>query len=420
MSELVDAFAEALRAEPPPISEEEAAEAARRALAELEDEDLVDAFAEALAASAPPAEVAGTERATSAGASAREEALDRARRGWRLAAVAATLVLFVGVGLWAQALLGGEAPAGLVEHRLAAGHRIQATAGATLAIEDAPGQVRVRLREGEAAFDVARGSDFVVEAGDWTVRVTGTVFTVARDGDAVRVAVYEGSVEVDDGAAAVALTAGQVHGEAATDPRIVALARAAARRRLGAVAEAGSPGSSPGRLPGGAAEGPAEESEPHAPTGAGGRGSILGEEPAAAPVEPPGEATPASRPVASLEARARRALAARDYDAALRLADAALAVRPSSARHLIRGDALRGLGRTDDALAAYRRGASTGSAGDRATGGLEAARLLLANGRRAEARDALERSGALRDGSPVLLPARRLLARMERDPEGPE
>jgi len=59
----------------------------------------------------------------------------------------------------------------------------------------------IALAEGEIMFLVARdaGRPFVVDAGDATVRVTGTEFSVRRDGERVAVLVQSGSVEVTSG-----------------------------------------------------------------------------------------------------------------------------------------------------------------------------------------------------------------------------
>jgi transmembrane sensor len=60
----------------------------------------------------------------------------------------------------------------------------------------------VWLDKGEAYFEVAHlgGRPFVVHAGNRTVTVVGTKFSVRRDGDRVTVAVIEGRVEIDDAA----------------------------------------------------------------------------------------------------------------------------------------------------------------------------------------------------------------------------
>lgn len=60
----------------------------------------------------------------------------------------------------------------------------------------------VWLDQGEAYFQVAHlnGHPFIVHAGDRTVTVLGTKFSVRRDGDKVTVAVIEGRVRIDDSA----------------------------------------------------------------------------------------------------------------------------------------------------------------------------------------------------------------------------
>lgn len=60
----------------------------------------------------------------------------------------------------------------------------------------------VWLDKGEAYFEVAHlaGRPFVVHAGDRTVTVLGTKFSVRRDGEKVTVSVIEGRVRIDDAA----------------------------------------------------------------------------------------------------------------------------------------------------------------------------------------------------------------------------
>jgi len=60
----------------------------------------------------------------------------------------------------------------------------------------------VWLDKGEAYFEVAHlaGRPFVVHAGDRTVTVLGTKFSVRRDGEKVTVSVIEGRVKIDDAA----------------------------------------------------------------------------------------------------------------------------------------------------------------------------------------------------------------------------
>lgn len=56
------------------------------------------------------------------------------------------------------------------------------------------------LDQGEAYFEVAHlsGRPFIVHAGDRTVTVLGTKFSVRRDGEKVTVSVIEGRVRIDD------------------------------------------------------------------------------------------------------------------------------------------------------------------------------------------------------------------------------
>ena len=58
----------------------------------------------------------------------------------------------------------------------------------------------VWLDKGEAYFEVAHlaGRPFIVHAGDRTVTVLGTKFSVRRDGEKVTVSVVEGRVRIDD------------------------------------------------------------------------------------------------------------------------------------------------------------------------------------------------------------------------------
>jgi len=60
----------------------------------------------------------------------------------------------------------------------------------------------VWLDQGEAYFEIVhlKGHPFIVHAGDRTVTVLGTKFSVRREGDRVTVAVIEGRVRIDDAA----------------------------------------------------------------------------------------------------------------------------------------------------------------------------------------------------------------------------
>lgn len=71
--------------------------------------------------------------------------------------------------------------------------------------------VDLELRRGRASFDVSHNPkrQFRVHAGDVTVSVLGTRFSVTRDGQRVDVAVERGKVAVDDGVGVVFLLPGE-------------------------------------------------------------------------------------------------------------------------------------------------------------------------------------------------------------------
>jgi tetratricopeptide (TPR) repeat protein len=121
-------------------------------------------------------------------------------------------------------------------------------------------------------------------------------------------------------------------------------------------------------------------------------------------VEPPADDTfplPPSATAPRVE-DARTLLTEQRYDEALRLADRALRSRTTADWLLIRGDALRGEGRLDEAAAEYTRAALVGDPRDRAVAGLSAARVLGRElGRAAAAGEVLGTSGALEPSSPV-------------------
>jgi transmembrane sensor len=84
------------------------------------------------------------------------------------------------------------------DFRLDDGTLVTLGAASEVAVEFDKNERRVRLRRGEAFFEVTRDTNrpFVVMAGDTAVRVLGTQFNVHYGADAVRVAVAEGRVEV--------------------------------------------------------------------------------------------------------------------------------------------------------------------------------------------------------------------------------
>ncbi len=77
-------------------------------------------------------------------------------------------------------------------------------------VEERSDRVRLSLVRGRGRFQVTPQPNraFVVRAGDVTVTVVGTVFTVERVADRVGVAVERGTVRVDWGAGSAPLTAG--------------------------------------------------------------------------------------------------------------------------------------------------------------------------------------------------------------------
>ena len=454
---LVDAFAEALRLHSPaPLDLTERAALVRAAMQTAEDEALVDGFADALRAEPPAAidasslvqrilsapsdeeepsaspAVATSSSATSAPATSAPATLSpdslaslRARyRFWVAAAVAAIVLLCVGVGLQVQVLLGGsprQAAVAPVVHQLAGGHRITASHDARLEIAQSDARVSVSLVSGEALFDVAPGSQFQVVAGEERVLVTGTVFTVARADAQVHVRVYEGSVRVESHAGAEVLVAGDLYGDAPRNTQLHALALEAARVRSARarVSEGTREGSA-----GGVASARDPERDP-APALDPSPGPVSDPVPDRGPQERSApdldsEPRPARRTENSAASdrlavtAARRALAARQYEEAYALLGPVVRRRPTAERRMLQGDALRGLGRVTEAMATYRLAMRGASPNQRAVAGLAAARLLAGPlARAADAHDVLVESGALQEGSPVVSAARRLDASLQ-------
>jgi len=150
-----------------------------------------------------------------AGTVARVGARKRRTRALVAASVAcAFLLIFVG---WralhrTPPIAATSLPAaGLVLHD---GSRVDFDAAAQLQVkEDGAHITRLVLAAGSARFDVTHdpARTFTVDAGDYSVVDAGTIFTVAHDGDHVRVSVERGEVRVSSrsGALAADLHAGQ-------------------------------------------------------------------------------------------------------------------------------------------------------------------------------------------------------------------
>lgn len=81
------------------------------------------------------------------------------------------------------------------------GSRVELNTASAVRTAVTEGKREVWLDRGEAYFEIAHlrtGQPFVVHAGDRTVTVLGTKFSVRRDGDRVTVSVIEGKVRVED------------------------------------------------------------------------------------------------------------------------------------------------------------------------------------------------------------------------------
>jgi hypothetical protein len=89
---------------------------------------------------------------------------------------------------------------------------------------DAEHGVVITLERGAATFSVAprlHRPAFTVQAGDATVRVVGTRFTVARDGDSARISVIEGHVEVLAHGQRIQLLAGESYDSSGAPAQVV-------------------------------------------------------------------------------------------------------------------------------------------------------------------------------------------------------
>ncbi len=99
---------------------------------------------------------------------------------------------------------------------LADGSSVTLGAGSEIAVRFTQNERLVSLQAGDAFFDVAKVAErpFTVQAGHAQVRVVGTRFEVKSGGDAIRVGVVDGAVDVQnmagEGSAATRLTKGQV------------------------------------------------------------------------------------------------------------------------------------------------------------------------------------------------------------------
>lgn len=133
---------------------------------------------------------------------------------WRTIAIAAALLLVIGLSLIAHNYLAGRIATERGEVRQIAlddGSTLFLNGGSVVQVRYRAGQRRVILRKGEASFRVAHDTarPFIVEAGGVRVRAVGTEFSVGMDQHRdVSVLVSEGVVRVADdrGAAEVRQT----------------------------------------------------------------------------------------------------------------------------------------------------------------------------------------------------------------------
>ncbi|MBB2197254.1 FecR family protein [Gluconacetobacter sp. 1c LMG 22058] len=124
------------------------------------------------------------------------------RRRYQAMALAACVVL--GVSLQGQSVLiwwqaSARTPVGEIRTiTLADGSRVQLDSDSAIAVDDTPGQRRIRLLKGEAAFTVAPDPSrpFTVAAAQGTTTALGTRFIVRRDGSRTDILVTEHRVHV--------------------------------------------------------------------------------------------------------------------------------------------------------------------------------------------------------------------------------
>ncbi len=149
----------------------------------------------------------------------------RPRRAWKgitfgaLALAAAVLLVVIGVRMWPGASVVASNPSRIVtgssDSHLALGESsidVGPESALLVSGDDARGLLVV-VDRGKVTCEVAPRAGrpaFVVQAGDVRVRVVGTRFTVVRTGDAVKVDVAHGVVEVSAHGTTTMVRAGEV------------------------------------------------------------------------------------------------------------------------------------------------------------------------------------------------------------------
>jgi transmembrane sensor len=125
------------------------------------------------------------------------------RRAWlgAGAAIAASLAVAIGVGVWSPGDVAQtfETPAGRTKDiTLADGTHIRLNAASKITVRLERSARRVEMADAEAVFDVAHDAKrpFLIEAGDRQVRVVGTEFNLRHRADLFDLTVRRGVVEV--------------------------------------------------------------------------------------------------------------------------------------------------------------------------------------------------------------------------------
>ncbi len=235
--------------------------------------------------------------------------------------------------------------------QLPSGDRLIASPGSHHEVVSTTEHRIVALRRGDVLFDVVpREGSFTVSAGDVSVQVLGTVFSVWRDADDVAVRVFEGRVEVARGDRVRVLEAGELWVSSGAAPSTEWMERSD------------------------------EQWQRVAPTRA---------------------PAPAPRPRVTL-AEAEAQLRAGDAAGALAAATSALRGRdPDPEWRLLRADALDGLGRRAEAARSYCAAAHHFADARRAQAGYAAATLHADLGDPEEALRCLNEGRSLAQGSAV-------------------
>ncbi|QVM85625.1 FecR family protein [Novosphingobium decolorationis] len=146
------------------------------------------------------------------------------RRRWLAGALAASVALVAGIGIWHQSgPTTYEVATAVGETRtVRLGGETTVTLGGDTRLAMEQGNARfVRLEQGQALFSVRHDPDapFEVAVGEERLRDIGTVFDVRHVDGALRVAVSEGEVEVNPEREKVRVKPGQVLTRAAGEDR---------------------------------------------------------------------------------------------------------------------------------------------------------------------------------------------------------